>query len=231
MAEAEAQAVEEQQVESQEAPELQDAEQEEQFAEQTEDVGSQDEVRKWQSMYDRAQAENAKMQNAMTEYLRSQNQAQEQTKNVVPTVTEDEFNPWEAYYKPDSPSYQMRMQNESSLVHDVVDQKISRLQNDMSLNNTRNELRQLHNMNDNDINEFMSFVAQPKDSVPVSSLVKLWRDTTGRSGNASNVAIPRTKQQAPRTAGTQSNQGPVRKSDETKAWDGILKSGATGRLP
>ena len=152
MAEAEAQAVEEQQVESQEAPELQDAEQEEQFAEQTEDVGSQDEVRKWQSMYDRAQAENAKMQNAMTEYLRSQNQAQEQTKNVVPTVTEDEFNPWEAYYKPDSPSYQMRMQNESSLVHDVVDQKISRLQNDMSLNNTRNELRQLHNMNDNDIN-------------------------------------------------------------------------------
>ena len=235
MAKAEAQAVEEQQPdqgqelsEEQEVQEMQEMQQEE----TVESNPLEDEVKKWQSMYDKAQADNTKMQTALTDYLNSQQQAQQQPQQQVPQITEDEFNPWDAYYKPESPSYKMRVHSESNLVHSVLDNEIQRLEGNMAMSNTRNELRQLHNMNDNDINEFMEFISQPKDSVPVSALVKLWRDTNGRNDQAPNVAIPKTKQQAPRTAGTQSNQGPTRKSDASKVWDQIMNStGVTNRLP
>ena len=235
MAKAEAQAVEEQQPDQgqelsgeQEVQETQEMQQEE----TVEASPLEDEVKKWQSMYDKAQADNTKMQTALTDYLNSQKEAQQQPQQQVPQITEDEFNPWDAYYKPDSPSYKMRIQSESNLVHSVLDNEIQRLEGNMAMSNTRNELRQSHNMNDNDINEFMEFISQPKDSVPVSALVKLWRDTNGRNDRAPNVAIPQTKQQAPRTAGTQSNQGPTRKSDASKVWDQIMNStGVTNRLP
>ena len=235
MAKAEAQAVEEQQPDQgqelsgeQEVQETQEMQQDETVEASTQE----DEVKKWQSMYDKAQADNTKMQTALTDYLNSQQQTQQQPQQQAPQITEDEFNPWDAYYKPESPSYKMRVHSESNLVHSVLDNEIQRLEGNMAMSNTRNELRQSHNMNDNDINEFMDFISQPKDSVPVSSLVKLWRDTNGRNDRAPNVAIPQTKQQAPRTAGTQSNQGPTRKSDASKVWDQIMNStGVTNRLP
>ena len=235
MAKAEAQAVEEQQPDQGQELSGEQEVQETQEMQQDETVEAsplEDEVKKWQSMYDKAQADNTKMQTALTDYLSSQQQAQQQPQQQAPQITEDEFNPWDAYYKPESPSYKMRVHSESNLVHSVLDNEIQRLEGNMAMSNTRNELRQSHNMNDNDINEFMEFISQPKDSVPVSSLVKLWRDTNGRNDRAPNVAIPQTKQQAPRTAGTQSNQGPTRKSDASKVWDQIMNStGVTNRLP
>ena len=235
MAKAEAQAVEEQQPDQgqelsgeQEVQETQEMQQDE----TVESSSPEDEVRKWQSMYDKAQADNTKMQTALTDYLNSQQRDKQQPQSQIPQVTEDEYNPWDVYLKPDTPSYKMRVQSESNLVHSVLDNEIQRLEGNMAMNNTRNELRQSHNMNDNDINEFMEFISQPKDSVPVSSLVKLWRDTNGRNDRATNVAIPQTKQQAPRTAGTQNNEGPVRKSDQSKVWENILNaSSIKGRLP
>ncbi len=236
MAEAKADAVVEQQLEeSQESVEGQIEEnQENEVDVQAEGSPLEDEVKKWQSMYDKASADNAKLQSSITEYLSAQQAAQQQ-QNIkeTPSLTEDEFNPWDAYYKPNSPSYQMRVQHESSLVHSVLDKEIQRVENNMAVNNTRSELRRDHNMTDADINEFMDFVSKPKDSVPVSSLVKLWKDSSGRSGQIQNVTIPRTKQQAPRTAGTQNNQsGKVRKSEESKIWDNVLNStGVTNRIP
>lgn len=236
MAEAKADAVVEQQLEeSQESVEEQIEEnQENEVDVQADGNPLEEEVRKWQSMYDKASADNQKLQSSITEYLSAQQAAQQQ-QNVQesPSLTEDEFNPWDAYYKPNSPSYKMRVQHESNLVHSVLDKEIQRMESNMAVNNTRSELRREHNMSDTDINEFMDFVSKPKDSVPVGSLVKLWKETTGREAQLQNVTIPRTKQQAPRTAGTQSNQsGKARKSEESKIWDNVLNStGVTNRLP
>jgi hypothetical protein len=36
------------------------------------------------------------------------------SKEEAPKVTEDSFDPWEAYYKPGSPSYEMRVEQEKS---------------------------------------------------------------------------------------------------------------------
>ena len=231
MAEAEAQqAVNEQQPQSEEITEQNQVEQETQEISEVEKL--QEENRKWQSMYDKATADNTKMQTIMADYLETQKNAQpqQQVQQENIQISEEEFNPWDAYYKPNSPSYKMRTQREQQMIHNVVDQEIAKVQNTMTVNNTRNELRQQHNLNDNEVNEFMDFVSQPKDAVPIASLVKLWKETTGKAP-VQNVRVPSMKQPAPRTAGVQSNQAPVRRTEESKMWDGIVKTGSLGKLP
>ena len=230
MAEAKAQAVEEQLLE-QEQPELQEEVQEEEQVdeEQVQANPLDDEVKKWQSMYDKAQADNVKMQTAMTEYLNSQQNQQQQTQNSIPQVTEEEFNPWDAYYKPDSPSFKMRQKSEQNHIHSVLDGEIQRMENKMAMNNTKNQLRTEHNMSDGEVNEFMDFISQPKDSVPVEQLVNLWRNTTGKNAQQ-NVQVPQTKQPTPRTAGVLQGQQPKAKSDGEKMWDSILKAGSRSNV-
>ena len=229
MAEAKAQAVEEQLLE-QEQPELQEEGQEEEQVdeEQVQANPLDDEVKKWQSMYDKAQADNVKMQTAMTEYLNSQ-QNQQQAQDPIPQVTEEEFNPWDAYFKPDSSSFKMRHKSEQSHIHSVLDGEIQRMENKMAMNNTKNQLRTEHNMSDGDVNEFMDFISQPKDSVPVEQLVNLWRNTTGKNAQQ-NVQVPQTKQPTPRTAGVLQGQQPKAKSDGEKMWDSILKAGSRSNV-
>ena len=231
MAEAKAQAVEEQLLE-QEQPELQEEVQEEEQVdeEQVQANPLDDEVKKWQSMYDKAQADNVKMQTAMTEYLNSQQQnQQQQVQDSIPQVTEEEFNPWDAYYKPDSPSFKMRQKSEQNHIHSVLDGEIQRMENKMAMNNTKNQLRTEHNMSDGDVNEFMDFISQPKDSVPVEQLVNLWRNTTGKNAQK-GVQVPQTKQPTPRTAGVLQGQQPKAKSDGEKMWDSILKAGSRSNV-
>ncbi len=232
MAEANADAVVEQQIEQEQETSANIDGQEFVEEQQVESNPLEDEVKKWQSMYDKSSADNAKLQSSITEYLSIQQENQKQTPQPEQVqMSEDEFNPWDAYYKPDSASYKMRTEREQQLVHSVVDKEIGRMQSEMTMNNTRNELRNSHNMNDNDINEFLDFVSQPKSNVPVGSLVNLWREQTGKSMSRQTVQVPQTKQAAPRTAGTQSNQVPVRKSNESKAWDTLLGASKAGRLP
>jgi len=231
MAEAKAPAGEEQLLE-QEQPELQEEVQEEEQVdeEQVQANPLDDEVKKWQSMYDKAQADNVKMQTAMTEYLNSQQQnQQQQVQDSIPQVTEEEFNPWDAYYKPDSPSFKMRQKSEQNHIHSVLDTEIQRMENKMAMNNTKNQLRTEHNMSDGDVNEFMDFISQPKDSVPVEQLVNLWRNTTGKNVQK-DVQVPQTKQPTPRTAGVLQGQQPKAKSDGEKMWDSILKAGSRSNV-
>ena len=229
MAEAKAPAVEEQLLE-QEQPELQEEVQEEEQVdeEQVQANPLDDEVKKWQSMYDKAQADNVKMQTAMTEYLNSQ-QNQQQAQDPIPQVTEEEFNPWDAYFKPDSSSFKMRHKSEQSHIHSVLDGEIQRMENKMAMNNTKNQLRTEHNMSDGDVNEFMDFISQPKDSVPVEQLVNLWRNTTGKNAQK-GVQVHQTKQPTPRTAGVLQGQQPKAKSDGEKMWDSILKAGSRSNV-
>lgn len=230
MAEAKADAAVEQQLEeNQESAEEQIEENQENEADvQAEGNSLDDEVKKWQSMYDKAQADNVKMQTAMTEYLNSQ-QNQQQAQDPIPQVTEEEFNPWDAYFKPDSSSFKMRHKSEQSHIHSVLDGEIQRMENKMAMNNTKNQLRTEHNMSDGDVNEFMDFISQPKDSVPVEQLVNLWRNTTGKNAQQ-NVQVPQTKQPTPRTAGVLQGQQPKAKSDGEKMWDSILKAGSRSNV-
>ena len=80
---------------------------------ETYQVNWEDEAKKFQSMHDKQASENDKMRQDL-KYM-AEKFAEAQNNSVNPnnqsqqqSLTEDEFNPWDAYYKPESPSYKFR---------------------------------------------------------------------------------------------------------------------------
>ena len=98
---------------------------------------------------------------------------------------------------------------------------------EITYNNTVNELRNTYKFSDNDIQEFMGFVTQPKEQVGLSNLVKLYRDVN-KKGNAPETAqAVKAAQNQPRTAGVlQGGSTTSPKSEENKMWDNIVNAGS-----
>ncbi len=91
-------------------------------------------------------------------------------------LTEDSFDPWEAYYKPGSPSYEMRVSQEKALVNDAVKQQFSGMQEQMALNNLKQELNTKYGFDDPAMaNDFIQFATQPKEDIPLDMLVDVYR--------------------------------------------------------
>ena len=209
------------------------------------------EARKFQSMYDRTQAENDKLKRLepLGELLESrpdlvdilqknlsgqpQQQApQQQSQQGLPA---EDFNPWDAYYNPESPSFKFRQQQDVGMMNNVVNNALSeqkrQMTEEITYNNTVNELRNTYKMSDNDVQEFMGFVSQPKEQVGLSNLVKLYRDVN-KKGNAPETAeAVRAAQSQPRTAGVLQGGAPSSpKSEENKVWDNIVKAGSRNSI-
>ena len=145
------------------------------------------EAKKFQSMYDRAYADNGKLKQLeplgqllesrpdLVDLLQSNiNGAPAKQQESKPALPEEDFNPWEAYYKPGSQSYEFRKQQEMELTNQVVGQALQRQEQQMSeqmtYNNTVNELRNTYKFSDEDVNNFMQFVTQPKEPVSYTHL-------------------------------------------------------------
>ena len=147
------------------------------------DMGTdwESETKKFQSMYDRSQSEVGRLKKLepIGELLESRPDLVQvlQDKIVNPDggseqkaqLDENDFNPWDAYYKPDSPSYKHRVEKEQETVGSAVNQirnefaqREAQAQQRQFLNTTVNELKSKHNMNDEQVNHFLEWSAQPK---------------------------------------------------------------------
>ena len=203
------------------------------------------EAKKFQSMYDKSQSDNSKLQRLepLGELLESRpdlvqtlqdglsNPQQPAQPNGQSALSEQDFNPWEAYYNPESPSYRFRMNKEVQNVKGIVDSALNeqkkQMAEEITYNNTVNELRNTYKFTDGDIQEFLQFVTQPKEQVGLSNLVKLYRDVN-KTGNVSDTAqAVQSAQDAPRSAGVLQGQPAKTKNDADKMWDSIV--GAGGR--
>ena len=198
-------------------------------------------------MYDKTQAENDKLKRLepLGDLLESrpdlvdvlqknlnglpqQQQPQQQAQQGLPA---EDFNPWDAYYNPESPSFKFRMNQDVNMMQNVVQNALGeqkrQMTEEITYNNTVNELRNTYKMSDGDINEFMGFVTQPKEQVGLSNLVKLYRDVN-KKGNAPETAeAVKAAQSQPRTAGVLQGGAPSSpKSEENKMWDGIMNAGS-----
>ena len=204
------------------------------------------EARKFQSMYDRTQAENDKLRKLeplgdllesrpdLVEVLQKningqpQQQPQQEAQQGLPA---EDFNPWDAYYNSESPSFKFRMNQDVQLMNNVVNNALGeqkrQMTEEITYNNTVNELRNTYKFSDNDVQEFMGFVTQPKEQVGLSNLVKLYRDVN-KKGNAPETAeAVRAAQNQPRTAGVLQGGSPSSpKSEENKIWDNIVNAGS-----
>jgi len=209
------------------------------------------EARKFQSMYDRTQAENDKLKRLepLGELLESrpdlvdvlqkningqpqQQQAQPEPQQGLPA---EDFNPWDAYHNSESPSFKFRMNQEvqttKNIVRDALGEQRRQMTEEITYNNTVNELRNTYKFSDNDVQEFMGFVSQPKEQVGLSNLVKLYRDVNKKSNVPETAQAVRAAQQQPRTAGVLQGGAPSSpKSEENQMWDKIVNAGSRNSI-
>jgi hypothetical protein len=217
--------------------------------EQSTSVDYEAESKKFQSMYDRAQAENAKLQQGaqilqlleqrpdLVKVLEDGIAGNQQQKQAEPNVGKDDFNPWDAFTDENSESGRYVNTKIENLVqqrlNSALSQQQQQMQQQMQMQNTVNELRGTHKMSDNDINDFLQFTTQPKERVGLNNLVKLWQMQRGQSvANNDTMEAVNAAKQAPRTAGVLQGQpqGSV-KSDANKMFDSIINTSGAGRLP
>ena len=220
----------------------------EQVQEETISVDYEAESKKFQSMYDRSQAENSKLQQG-AQILQLLEQSPDLVQTLQdgianpqgkaeqePGIKEDDFNPWETF-KPgtstgDYVANQLNRQIENT-VNKRLAQQQQQMQAEMQLNNTVGELRGTYKMSDNDIRDFLSFTTKPKEQVGLNNLVKLWQMQNGQSvANNDTIQAVNAAKQAPRTAGVLQGQAPQSpKTDTDNMFDGIINSGSGARLP
>ena len=201
------------------------------------------EARKFQSMYDRSQAElqNLKKYEPLVNLLESRPDLVEKIQDGIsnpnsgqksdPGISKDEFNPWDAFTEDNSASSQYVKNKIESMANEVVSKKMAqqqaKVQSDIMLNNTVNELRNTYKMSDEDIRGFLDFTTQPKEAVGIGNLVKLYRDVSGvGQTNTDTVDAVKAAQNAPRSAGVLQGQPAQVKNDTDKMWDSIVQAGS-----
>ncbi len=225
------------------------AEEQEPVQEEVPAVDYEAESKKFQSMYDRSQAENAKLQQGaqILQLLEQRpdlvqvledgiagNRTQQQPEQ---TVGKDDFNPWDAFTDENSESGRYVNSKIENMVQQrlqsALSQQQQQIQAEMQMQNTVNELRGTYKMSDDDIQEFLQFTTQPKERVGLNNLVKLWQMQNGQSvANNDTMEAVTAAQQAPRTAGVLQGEPPMpKKNDTDNMFDSIMATGNSGRLP
>ena len=225
------------------------AEAQEPVQEEVPAVDYEAEAKKFQSMYDRSQAENARLQQGaqILQLLEQRpdlvqvledgiagNRTQQQPEQ---TVGKDDFNPWDAFTDENSESGRYVNNKIENMVQQrlqsALSQQQQQIQAEMQMQNTVNELRGTYKMSDGDIQEFLQFTTQPKERVGLNNLVKLWQMQNGQSvANNDTMEAVTAAQQAPRTAGVLQGEPPMpKKNDTDNMFDSIMATSSSGRLP
>ena len=207
------------------------------------------EAKKFQSMYDRSQAENAKLQQGaqilqlleqrpdLVQVLEDGIAGNRTQQQPEPTVVKDDFNPWDAFTDKNSESGKYVNNQIDNMIqqrlNSALSQQQQQMQAEMQMQNTVNELRGTYKMSDNDINDFLQFTTQPKEKVGLNNLVKLWQMQSGQSvANNDTMEAVTAAKQAPRTAGVLQGQPQAsQRNDADKMFDSIISTGGSGRLP
>ena len=158
-----------------------------------EDMNWEKEAKKFQSMYDRAEADKKHLSQYkplinlleqrpdLVETLRDSIVGGKGESNTTEAqqLTEDEFNPWDAYNKPGSPSYNFRVKEEEGRINSAVNNAMRGQEQRQFITNTVNKLESDFGMNKDEVQEFMQFAQQPKDNVPLDNLVRLFKMNKG----------------------------------------------------
>ena len=205
---------------------------------ETYQVDWENETRKFQSMYDKQKAENDKMKQDM-EYLAQEfakNQKSQRNSNVnnQSSLPEDEFNPWDAYYKPDSPSFKFRQQREQEVVNQAIGQQSAKMEEQMLINNTMNELKNNHRMTESEVREFMEWSTDPGSSMTLDTLVDVFKSRQNKPGVLpsqepvqNSFGAVQAAKEAPRTAGVlQGQEANQPKNAKDQMWDVIMSAGS-----
>jgi hypothetical protein len=201
------------------------------------DVPKEDEVRKFQSMYDKAQAEldkvrpvaklfqdNPELVDVVRDHLTGgKGQDKEQIQ-----INEEEFNPWDAYTNPNSKSYQLRRKEIDDAVSSRMRDYMGRLEAQRQVDTLKLRAQTEYKMSEADANDFVDFVTKPKEQLPLDTLFNVWNtNKNGLPQVNQNIESVKRAQQRPKSAGLVQGGQPPKTSDEDNMWSNILKAGNT----
>ena len=210
--------------------------------EMNEDMNWEKEAKKFQSMHDRVLADKKHLEQYkplinlleqrpdLVETLRDSivGKPGEDKKTEALQLNEDEFNPWDAYNKPGSESYEFRVKEEEARINNAVSSAMRGQEQKQFVAQTVNKLENQFGMNRDEVQEFMQFAQQPKDNVPLDNLVKLFKMNKGEYKEPI-IQKPDTSNQA-RTAGVLQGGVAPTKSEQDGMWDQILNASQSGSI-
>ena len=221
---------------------------EEQGEETSEAMDWESEAKKFQSMYDKKVAEHENLKQDSSDLMQLKQVLNEKPElvNVIEkslagesvegkkeeaSTTPDNFDPWDAYYKPDSESYKFRVSQEKKLVHETVDNELAKLQNQMAMNNLKTELVSKHNLGADDAEKFLQFATTPKANLPIETLIKVWKENEGKGATQNeNLETVRKTKSIPKPAGVLQGGEQPQKSEADQVWDRVMNAGKIGRI-
>ena len=222
--------------------------QQEEGVEASEAVDWEGEAKKFQSMYDKKVAEHENLKKDSNDLLQLRQVLSDKPELVdiiekslagesiedkanEGSTTPDNFDPWDAYYKPESESYKFRVSQEKKLVHETVDNELAKLQNQMAMNNLKSELVSEHNLGKEDAERFLQFATTPKANLPIETLIKVWKEGEGKGAKQSeNLEAVKKAKSIPKPAGVLQGGQQPQKSEQDQVWDRVMNAGRIGRI-
>tara|TARA_R110000824_G_scaffold377243_1_gene568461 strand:- start:608 stop:1357 length:750 start_codon:yes stop_codon:yes gene_type:complete len=166
------------------------------------------------------------------------NQGGQPQANQPITLDKDEFDPWEAYNKPSSKSYQYRMQEMSDVVQSAVSEQVQGVTAAQGMQNLKMELEK-RGLDDSQINDFMQFASKNPAEYGIDGVLNMWQSVQGNdnvnneteAGNQKTSPSPldhiRNTQNNPAYGGLLGGETPKTTSDDDEVWNSIMN--ASGR--
>jgi len=162
------------------------------------------------------------------------NQGGQPQDNQRITLDKDEFDPWEAYNKPSSKSYQYRMQEMSDVVQSTVSEQVQGVAAAQGIQTLKTELEK-RGLDDSQINDFMQFASKNPAECGIDGVLNMWQSVKGNENesdpsNQSAASKPldqvRETQNNPAYGGLLGGETPSVKSDKDEMWKGIINAGS-----
>ena len=186
-----------------------------------------EQLKKYQKVGELLESRPDLVQNLMGQ-LQGNNSGQPQRPQRI-EMSQDEFDPWEAFNDPKSKSYQYREQQDNQRIDARVEERVGGLQKQIGQSQLQSQVVNNGLVSKEELPQFMDFVNKHPAEYGLENVVKMFRAV-----NADNPATQapnpldqvRQNQQAPTPAGILAGEQPVRKTEKDSVWDSIVKAGS-----
>ena len=148
-------------------------------------------------------------------------------------LSQDDFDPWEAFNDPKSKSYQYREQQMNAQIESRVQEQMSGLTKQVGKAQLQNEVINSGLISREEAPAFMQFIGQHPSKYGLNNVVKMFRaisagDPALQAPNPLDQV--RQNQQAPTPAGILGGEQPKRTSETDDMWDSIVNAGSRNKV-
>ncbi len=148
-------------------------------------------------------------------------------------MSQDEFDPWEAFNDPKSKSYQYKEQQDDAKIDARVEARLGGLQKQIGQSQLQTQVVNDGLVAREELPQFMDFVNKHPAEYGLQNVVKMFR-AVNADNPASQAPNPldqvRQNQQAPTPAGILSGEQPVRTTEKDDVWNSIVNAGSRNKV-